>query len=102
MREPDLKAEQIEQHALASLHQIATSEQKKALGLAFHWINGCWLSMASALPKSAIVINRCLGLGVNQPVERTQIEKSVARYSQGGLLDILLTYMNILNQNREN
>ncbi|HBC57877.1 MAG TPA: hypothetical protein DCZ03_11980 [Gammaproteobacteria bacterium] len=85
MQELLLQADKIEQQALESLHQIASAEQTKALGLIAQWVDGAWLSMASVLPSSAIVINRCLGLGVYQRALQSQVQQIAALYKQAGV-----------------
>lgn len=73
-------SEKIEWQALHELHEIAPEPIRLALGLQCYASKFGLISVASALPASAIVINRALGLGLAQPMEWSEIEKLLARY----------------------
>jgi GNAT superfamily N-acetyltransferase len=66
--EPDLRdvhaeGEAMEMSALASLHAAATPELRAALGLSWSEDEEATVSMAAALPASAIVVNRAMAHG---------------------------------------
>ena len=73
------EAEELERAALVSL-QIA-----KDLGVETHEIGSALVSLASALPASAIVINRTLGLGLSEPAEPAAVERIVELYETAGI-----------------
>lgn len=60
-------SEAIERAALAGLHAAASDELVAALGLSADTIGASLVSVAAALPPSAIVINRALGGGLERP-----------------------------------
>jgi GNAT superfamily N-acetyltransferase len=62
------EGEEIERAALASLHAAASPALAAALGLRIRMIRDATVSAAAALPASAIVINRAIGLGTREPV----------------------------------
>ncbi|MDP6707267.1 MAG: hypothetical protein QF893_13055 [Alphaproteobacteria bacterium] len=72
--------EEIERAALEDLHAAAAPELATALGLSCRLLGSARLSMAPALPASAIVINRVLGLGLDAPVERQTLARITEAY----------------------
>lgn len=72
--------ERIERAALRSLHEAADEALKERLGLATHEIGGALVSVAAALPASAIVVNRTQGLGLEQRAARSDVEAITALY----------------------
>ena len=79
------ESERIERDALADLHAAAPPEVSDALGLRTVAINEGLQSLASALPASAIVINRTLGLGLGPPATASTVERVVAVYRDAGV-----------------
>lgn len=59
--------EDIERAALESLHAAAGPAMTRQLGLASIKFGSAFASLAGALPASAIIINRTLGLGLHDP-----------------------------------
>lgn len=78
------ESEELELAALEDLHRAAPDELVDALALqGFHAGSG-FVSLAGALPPSAIVINRVLGLGLHSPVSREQLRQVLQRYRHAG------------------
>ena len=73
-------AEEIERLALEELHNCATSDVRSRLGITGVEIGGGCVSVAAALPASAIVINRTIGLGLQAPATAQTIERVVKAY----------------------
>ncbi len=78
-------AEEIERAALEDLHEAATPELRASLGIDSRTIGSAFVSMARALPTSAIVINRAIGLGVRTPETEDTIREIVAAYRSAGV-----------------
>lgn len=79
------EAELIERAALEALHLAAPQALREALGLQ-SFIRGSGLaSIAAALPSSAIVINRVIGLGLETPATRDVVREIVDRYHNAGV-----------------
>ena len=78
--------EAIERAALESLHDAATAELRAQLGIQSGAAGSGFLSLASALPASAIVVNRTIGLGVETAESRDTVEAVVERYRSAGVL----------------
>lgn len=57
-------AEEIERSAFEELHSVATAEMRHRLGLKSLTIGSTFVSVAEALPPTAIVLNRAIGLGL--------------------------------------
>jgi len=85
MTDETQQAERIEQAALLSLHETATPVLKEALGLEAFSSGTALASIAGRLPTSAIAINRVLGLGVDEPASRAQVDELVERYQAAGV-----------------
>lgn len=79
------EAEQIERAALQALHDAADDEIRSALGIETHDIAGALVSIAAKLPASAIVINRTLGLGVDQPASDGDVQAIADAYAKAGV-----------------
>ena len=60
-------SEEIERAALADLHKAASTELSDSLGIKSLEIGAAFVSVASALPASAIVLNRAIGVGLSSP-----------------------------------
>ena len=74
----------IERAALASLHAAASDELVAALGLRADTIGSSLVSVAAALPPSAIVINRALGGGLEAPETEASVKETLAAYQRAG------------------
>lgn len=81
-------SERIEIAAMAGLHSVAGEEVRHEIGLSSHHSDVGFVSIASALPSSAIVVNRAIGLGLNRKASKKDLDalltaywvKSVSRY----------------------
>ncbi len=78
-------AEDIERAALEEFHEAATTEIKSELGLKALRMGGGFVSIASALPASAIVINRALGLGLKTPETQDVANEIVEAFRVSGV-----------------
>jgi len=76
------EAEFIEQAALADIHAAATPELRDALRLEANWADSTLGSIAGALPATAIVINRAIGLGLRQPATESSVRALVDAYAR--------------------
>lgn len=79
------EAELIERAALEELHDAATPEMREELGLQTCVLSSAFVSIAAALPPSAIVVNRTIGLGLEAPATRESVRDIVARYRDAGV-----------------
>jgi len=80
------RLEQIEAEALTEFHRAATPDLKASAGLELHHVDGC---RASLMRRGGnIVINRCIGFGLEQPgtvetiktIRQIYADAGVARY----------------------
>ncbi len=78
-------AEELERAALEDFHQAASPELRKSLGVESRTIGSAFVSMASALPSSAIVINRVIGLGLSTGETGDTIHQIVEAYRSAGI-----------------
>ena len=78
-------SEKIERDALKALHEGASPEIIAAIGLSSIESGSLFASIASALPPSAIVINRALGLGLTDPATRESVRSIVQAYETAGI-----------------
>ena len=78
-------AELIERAALADLHAAADEELAEALGLQALVIDGALVSIASELPPSAIIVNRTVGLGLEQPADEETLQRVIDSYREAGV-----------------
>ena len=74
------ESEFIERSALEDLHAAAEAEDIEELGLTSLTLAGAFCSIASRLPASAIVINRCLGLGLGMDASEDEIHALISAY----------------------
>jgi len=74
-----------ERAALRALHEAADEALKQELKLALHDVGGALVSVAGALPASAIVVNRTQGLGLERPASRADVEAITAIYHDAGV-----------------
>ena len=79
------KSETLERAALEDLHRAATPLLKRALGLQCIRVGSALVSIAAALPSSAIVINRSIGLGLAWPAEAGDVAALTANYRKAGV-----------------
>lgn len=80
-----LEMEAVERAALADLHAAVPESLRAELGISRAEIGGAFVSAASALPSSAIVINRAIGLGLASPESRDSVEAIAAAYARAGI-----------------
>jgi GNAT superfamily N-acetyltransferase len=85
MSEFEREAEAVERAALADLHAAADGALRRALGLRTEEVGTALVSVAAALPPSAIVVNRAIGLGVAAPASREGAERVVRLYRDAGV-----------------
>ncbi len=78
-------AEEIERAALEDFHAAASAELRARLGIESRTPGSAFLSIASALPASAIVINRVIGLGFSAPETEQTIRGIVDAYRSAGV-----------------
>lgn len=78
-------SETIERAALESLHACASADLRDALGLTTDNVAGAFVSAAAALPATAIVVNRTIGLGLAEPADRAAARDVVGAYSERGI-----------------
>ena len=78
-------AKEIERAALEDLHEAASPELRARLGIECRTIGSAFVSIASALPASAIVINRAIGVGIAAPETEDTIHEIVEAYRAAGV-----------------
>lgn len=81
-------SEKIEKEALISLHEHCPEDTKQALGL--HIIEVADGVIAAAEHDPSILINRTLGLGVNEPLDPASLTKVVETYKKLGIENYFL------------
>ncbi len=81
----DLASETIEKQALQQLHDAASPELRRDIGLHTHEIGSSLVSVARALPDSAIVINRTVGLGLWETATPVMLDTVLAAYSDAAV-----------------
>ena len=79
------ESEHIERCALEDLHEAADESDRSEVGLGSATLNSAFVSVASRLPPSAIVVNRCLGLGLGRHATRDEVASLVAEYNRNGI-----------------
>ena len=79
------ESESIERAALGDLHAAASTKLAGDLGLRLLEKGTTLVSIAGALPASAIVINRALGLGLEAPATEAVITEIAAAYKASGV-----------------
>ena len=75
----------IEQAALEDLQAAATEELQIRLEISAEHDADCLISIAAALPSTAIVVNRTIGLGLAAPATRSSVERIVDAYRSAGV-----------------
>lgn len=85
MQRVNRQAEDIERAALADCHGAADEALRMSLRLDARAIGTAYVSAAGALPASAIVINRVLGLGLDAPASESTVKDLVAAYRRVGV-----------------
>ncbi len=78
-------SEAIERAALQDLHAMAPAPVRTALGIRGVGIGTAYASVAGALPASAIVINRVIGLGTGAPAREHDVRAIVDAYAAAGV-----------------
>lgn len=79
------EAETIERQAEAALHGAADGEIRAALGLDVVRVADATAFVAAALPPSAIVANRAIGLGLEAPPRTADLDALVQVYRNAGV-----------------
>ena len=74
------ESEAIERVAMKDLHDAADENDIRELGLMGLTVGSSFVSVASNLPASAIVVNRTLGLGLTAQASREEVETIVSIY----------------------
>jgi GNAT superfamily N-acetyltransferase len=80
-----LASENLEKAALEDLHAAATPELVSSLGLCAIRFDSAFVSVAAALPPTAIVVNRALGIGLGRPADTAGIERITEAYRSAGV-----------------
>ncbi|MCZ7566201.1 MAG: GNAT family N-acetyltransferase [Burkholderiales bacterium] len=80
-----IELEAVERGELEALHAAAPEALHAALGLACETTGTALVSVAGALPPSAIVVNRTIGLGVAAPARPDTADAIVERYRRAGV-----------------
>lgn len=83
LADPLAEGERIEMAALAAAHAVACDRTRRALGLSLVRVGGALASAAAALPASAIVVNRAMGLAA--PPDAAALEAIRAHYAAQGI-----------------
>ncbi len=78
-------SEEIERLALEDLHAAASGELRGTLGITGRNIGSAFVSVAHALPASAIVINRAIGAGLARPETDETADAMVDAYRKAGV-----------------
>jgi GNAT superfamily N-acetyltransferase len=74
----------IERRMYEDLHAAADDGLRKQLKLGAHEIGSAFVSVAGALPASAIVINISYGLGLEKSATREEVDEIVGYYAAAG------------------
>jgi GNAT superfamily N-acetyltransferase len=83
-------AESLESAAEQALHEAAGGELSRALGLARVPVAEGVALCASALPASAVVANRVIGLGLERPITPAAVAEAVAVYREADVARFFL------------
>jgi hypothetical protein len=83
MDELSLISEQIERTLLTELHRAASEEIKETLGLSLKRTGTATVSLAKNDPT--ILINRTIGLGVESPATKDEVEAVTKCYASNGI-----------------
>jgi GNAT superfamily N-acetyltransferase len=76
-------SDRVERAALEDLHSMAPPEAHKSLGLRLETVGTALVSMSTGEPS--ILVNRTIGLGLEAPANRDDVEKIVAMYADAGI-----------------
>jgi GNAT superfamily N-acetyltransferase len=76
------QAEFIERAVLEDIHRAAPPALVGELGIRSLACGGAFVSLAEALPESAILINRTIGLGLISPATEADVQDIVAAYKK--------------------
>lgn len=79
-------SEAIERKALADLVAAAGPDLAAALGIEARSTGSAYAVVAKALPASAIVVNRTIGLGLAAPASDAELDAIVAAYRSAGVV----------------
>jgi GNAT superfamily N-acetyltransferase len=79
------QAEEIERASFEEFHSVAPTAVRQSIGLDGHTIGSAFVSVASALPSSAIVLNRTIGLGLSEPGTEKTISEIVDAYQSANV-----------------
>ena len=80
-----LESEHIERAALADLHTAATADIAQRLSTSVSELGSALVSVAGALPPSAIVMNRAVGFGLDGDTGHERLEQIVGAYTAAGV-----------------
>lgn len=75
-------SEYIERCALEDLHASADDIDRQSIGLFSQHTGSAFVSVASALPSTAIVINRAIGLGLDRKTSQQEVESILSIYEK--------------------
>ena len=84
------RAEAIERAALEDLHAAASPEVRQDLELEGRAVGAAFVSVAAALPASAIVINRAHGVGLGAPETEETVAEMIDAYGKAGVARFFL------------
>jgi GNAT superfamily N-acetyltransferase len=79
------ESEFIERAALEEISRAAPPGVAERVGLRSFECGGAFVSLAAALPASAIVVNRTIGLGVGLPATEQAVQEIVSAYATAGV-----------------
>ncbi len=78
-------AEEIERRALEEMHALAPPELIAQIGIESDVVGSAFVSRAKALPASAIVINRVIGVGLETPETKETLTAMVDGYTKADI-----------------
>ena len=76
-------SDRVERAALEELHSMAPPEARSSLGLHLETVGTALVSMSTGEPS--ILINRAIGLGLEAPASRGDVERIVSLYADAGI-----------------
>lgn len=80
-----IELEAIERAEIEALHAAANGEIRSELGLACEAIGTALVSIAAKVPASGIVVNRTIGLGVEDVARPETVDAIIERYRAAGV-----------------
>jgi GNAT superfamily N-acetyltransferase len=83
MDELTLLSEHVERAALEAIHRAASDDVRRQLGLALEVVGTATVSVSRFDPS--ILLNRAIGLGIDEPASRDTVDAVVARYRDHGI-----------------